>query len=184
MDNWLDVIEYLQILRTLRLFRLVENVRATKVLVYALKQSFKDLLILLMFLFIEVCTFASGVYFAEDRTDFNNIPTGWWWALVTLTTVGYGDVHPKTWVGRAVGSACALTGVVLVTLTLPIFVNSFLTLYQFAMVDQVLQGRLQWTGTHATKEAVSKTKAKTVGTEKGGVVPKKTQGNTLTVTSM
>ena len=184
MDNWLDVIEYLQILRTLRLFRLVKNVRATKVLVYALRQSFKDLLILLMFLFIAVCTFASCVYFAEDRANFKSIPTGWWWALVTLTTVGYGDVYPKTWVGRAVGSACALTGVVLIALTLPIFVNTFLTLYQFAMVEEVLQSTLQRKGTRAKLEAVSETEAKTVGTEKSDVVLKKTNGNTLTIVSM
>ena len=76
VDNWLDAMDYLQILRTLRLFRLVKNVRATKVLVYAVKQSFKDLLILLMFLSIAVCIFASIVYFAEDRADFNSIPTG------------------------------------------------------------------------------------------------------------
>ena len=91
-----------------------------------MKQSFKDLLISLMFLFIAVCTFASIVCFAESRDEFESIPTGWWLALVTLTTVGYGDVYPKTWIGRAVGSVCALNGVVLIALSLPILVDNFL----------------------------------------------------------
>ena len=183
VDNWLDVIEYLQILRTLRLFRLVKNVRATKVLVYAVKQSFKDLLILLMFLFIAVCTFASIVYFAESRDEFESIPTGWWWALVTLTTVGYGDVYPKTWVGRAVASACALTGVVLIALTLPIFVNNFLTLYQYAMVEEVLQGKQQRQEAQNTKETVSKIDVTPVNGVKTDAVMSKTNGNALTLAS-
>ena len=141
VDNWIDIIAYFQILRTLRLFRVVKNVRATKVLVYAVKQSFRDLLILLMFLLIAVCTFASIVYFAEDRDNIESIPDGWWWALVTLTTVGYGDIAPKTAAGRLAGSVCAVSGVILISLTLPIFVNNFLTLYQYAIVDDVLQAK-------------------------------------------
>ena len=182
VDNWFDVIEYLQILRTLRLFRLVKNVRATKVLVYAVKESFKDLLILLMFLFIAVCTFASIVYFAESKEDFESIPVGWWWAVVTLTTVGYGDFYPKTWIGRAVGSACALTGVILIALTLPIFVNNFLTLYQYAMVEDVLQSKLQKHVAHNTEGTVSKIDVKPVNTDQTDVVMTKPNGNTLTLT--
>ena len=139
LENWLDIIIYVQVLRTFRLFRVVKNVRATKVLVYSVKQSIRELLILVMFLLIAVCTFASVVYFAEDRTMFQSIPNGWWWALITLTTVGYGDVYPKTPAGRVIGSLCAVTGVILISLTLPIFVNNFLTLYRYAEVDESLQ---------------------------------------------
>ena len=139
LENWLDILTYIQVLRTFRLFRVVKNVRATKVLVYSVKQSIRDLLILVMFLIIAICTFASVVYFAEDREMFTSIPTGWWWALVTLTTVGYGDVYPKTGAGRVIGSLCAVCGVILISLTLPIFVNNFITLYRYAEVDDSLQ---------------------------------------------
>lgn len=60
--------------------------------------------------------FASLVYYAEriqtnPHNDFNSIPLGLWWALVTMTTVGYGDMAPKTYVGMFVGALCALAGV-------------------------------------------------------------------------
>lgn len=165
LDSWLDITMYFQILRTFRLFRVVKNVRAAKVLVYSVKQSLRDLLILVMFLVIAVCSFASIVYLAEDRSDFQSIPTGWWWALVTLTTVGYGDVYPKTPAGRFIGSLCAISGVVLIALTLPIFVNNFITLYNYAEVDERLQrnaklnkrfgGHGQAAATGAVKEALN-----------------------------
>ena len=66
-----------------------------------------------------------------------------------------GDVYLKTWIGRAFGSACALTRVVLIALTQPIFVNNFLTLYQYALVDDVLQGMHQRRGAQNTKVTLS-----------------------------
>ena len=139
IDNWLDITLYFQILRTFRLFRVVKNFRVAKVLAYSVTQSLRDLLVLILFLMIAVFSFASIIYLAEDRADFNSIPMGWWWALVTLTTVGYGDIYPKTAIGRLIGSACAISGVILIALTLPIFVNNFLTLYSYAEVDKILQ---------------------------------------------
>ena len=143
VDSWLNIIQYFQVFRTLRLFRVVKNVRASKVLVYSVKHSILDLLLLLMFVLIAVCTFASIVYFTESRDTIESIPEGWWWAIVTLTTVGYGDVVPQTGIGRLVGAICAITGVVILSLTMPIFVNNFLALYQYAMVDETLQAKLQ-----------------------------------------
>ena len=139
LDNWLDITLYFQILRTFRLFRVVKNFRVAKVMAYSVTQSLRDLLVLILFLMVAVFSFASVIYLAEDRADFNSIPMGWWWALVTLTTVGYGDIYPKTAAGRLIGSACAISGVILIALTLPIFVNNFLTLYSYAEVDQILQ---------------------------------------------
>lgn len=131
-DRLFDLLEYSQMLRALRLFRIVSNIRAGKVLSFSIRANFKDLSILALFLTAGMCTYASCFYIAEDKNDVKSIPNGWYWAVVTMTTVGYGDISPKTSIGRFIACLCAISGVLLFALTLPIFANHFLSLYQHA----------------------------------------------------
>ena len=55
-----------------------------------------------------------------------------WWGLMTLTTVGY-ELNPKTFMGKIIGGFCALSGVVILTLPIPIVVNSFASYYKNRM---------------------------------------------------
>jgi hypothetical protein len=56
-----------------------------------------------------------------------------------MTTVGYGDISPETGLGRVVSSICAICGVLLLAVTLPMFVNNFLTLYQYSCVNESIE---------------------------------------------
>jgi hypothetical protein len=94
------------------------------------------LLMLFIFLLIAMLVFATMIYYAErqDATkpseQFTTIPMGFWWAIITMTTVGYGDVHPVTTPGYIVGTMCCVAGVLLVALTFPVISNNFTLFYQ------------------------------------------------------
>ena len=92
-----------------------------------MKASYKELVLILMFVGIGVLIFSALTYMVEKEqasTTFTSVIDAFWWAVITMTTVGYGDVVPKTVMGRVVGSICAVTG------TLVITTSTFLTTTQ------------------------------------------------------
>ncbi|XP_062606141.1 potassium voltage-gated channel subfamily C member 3-like [Saccostrea cucullata] len=127
-----DPLLYLQMLRVLRLLRIIENVPAFKILCYSVRIGRKDLMTMILFLFMGMLLFSNFLYFVESNEEFRSIPDAWWFSIVTMTTVGFGDMVPRTSVGRIIGALCALSGVLFISLTIPIFVNTFQSLYLYA----------------------------------------------------
>ncbi|KAH3836518.1 hypothetical protein DPMN_109889 [Dreissena polymorpha] len=142
-DGWIKAVNYLQVFRILRLFRVVRNVRASRVLKFSLRQNLRDLTLLAMLLLVAVSVSASLIYFMEPRDRIESISSGAYWAVITLTTVGYGDVTPVTGAGRVLASIMAICGVLLLSITLPMFVNNFLTLYQYTNLDEYIDNKRQ-----------------------------------------
>ncbi|XP_013387074.1 potassium voltage-gated channel protein Shaw [Lingula anatina] len=128
------VSELFLVLRILRLFRLAEYYDGLRVLLLSLKASWRELVLLEAFLLIGMSIFGSLVYYAEIMEgdgDFGEILIGCWWAVITMTTVGYGDTHPKFPGGYVVGYVAATFGVILMGLPIAIIANNFSKYYQF-----------------------------------------------------
>ena len=127
-------IKNLIIIRLLRLFRFFKLSYGLQVMLHTLKASSYELVLLLLILLIPVVIFSSLVYAAEfhisskttgETTKFTSIPQTFWWCLITMTTVGYGDFYPKTWPGQIIGSVCAICGLLIVALPISVIGSNF-----------------------------------------------------------
>ena len=127
-------------LRVLRLFRTAKRLPAWRILMLSLRSSTSEILVLSAFVFTGVLVFAVLIYAAQFYVDdqFTNVPIGFWWAIVTMTTVGYGDFYPTTIPGYMVGALCALCGLLATGLPIPIIANNFSLLYSYYKISKPL----------------------------------------------
>ena len=135
----LSVLRVVRLVRLFRIFKLSRHSMSLQILGNTLKASMRELMMLIFFLCLGVLAFSTTIWWAEDgKSTFSSIPDAFWFSLVTMTTVGYGDVTPKTVFGKLIGSLCTLTGVLTLAMPVPVIVSNFEYFYKR---DQVISGK-------------------------------------------
>mgnify|MGYP003444872691 FL=1 len=123
--GFVNSISILRLLRLLKMSRYSESVRTLGTVLHAKKEE----LIATAFAVFIILIFASSImYFVESEAHpkaFGSIPDAMWWGVVTLTTVGYGDIYPITPLGRFLGAILAFLGIGIFALPAGIIASGF-----------------------------------------------------------
>ncbi|MCP4296328.1 MAG: ion transporter, partial [Proteobacteria bacterium] len=110
-SKFLGVIRLLRVLRVFRVLKLVQYLSEAQQLVKAMHASHRKIEVFLYGVLTMVVILGSLMYVIEgEENGFSSIPRGVYWAIVTMTTVGYGDIAPKTDLGQALASVVMITG--------------------------------------------------------------------------
>uniref|UniRef100_A0A183I3E6 K+ channel tetramerization domain protein n=1 Tax=Onchocerca flexuosa TaxID=387005 RepID=A0A183I3E6_9BILA len=127
------VVRILRVLRVIRIIKLGRFSSGLQTFGMTLKRSQKQLQMMTIVLFTGVVFFSTMIYFLEkdeDETPFTSIPAAYWWCIVTMTTVGYGDAVPATTMGKIIASAAIMCGVLVLALPITIIVDNFIKVAQ------------------------------------------------------
>ncbi|CAF1252715.1 unnamed protein product [Adineta steineri] len=118
----------LRFVRIFKFYRVFKNVKSLRVLTSTIKQSIPDFLIMIVILTLVSFLFGSAAYFAENDTNgaaFDSIFKATYWGIITITSVGYGDIYPITPIGRVISCLCALFGAATIGMLVSVLVDRY-----------------------------------------------------------
>ena len=110
-SHYLLIIRTLRLLRIFRILKLVQYVKQGELILTALRSSKNKIIVFLFTVINLVIILGAVMYVVEgEKNGFTSIPKSIYWAIVTLTTVGYGDISPKTPIGQFIASIIMIVG--------------------------------------------------------------------------
>ncbi|XP_036406037.1 potassium voltage-gated channel subfamily S member 3-like [Megalops cyprinoides] len=133
LENVGKVVQMLRLMRIFRVLKLARHSVGLRALGSTLRHSYHEVGLLLLFLSVGISIFSVLIYFVEkeeEESALQTIPVGWWWATISMTTVGYGDTCPVTLAGKLVATLCIVCGLLVVALPITIIFNKFSKYYQ------------------------------------------------------
>lgn len=149
--------QVLRIMRLMRIFRILKLARHStglRAFGFTLRQCYQQVGCLLLFIAMGIFSFSAMVYTVEhdvSGTNFTSIPHAWWWAAVSISTVGYGDTYPETHLGRLFAFLCIAFGIILNGMPISILYNKFsdyyskLKSYEYTTIRKK-RGKVHFTG--------------------------------------
>ncbi|KAL3095984.1 hypothetical protein niasHS_005743 [Heterodera schachtii] len=139
------VVRILRVLRVIRIIKLGRFSSGLQTFGMTLQRSQKQLQMMAIVLLTGVVFFSTMIYFLEKdelSTPFVSIPAAYWWCIVTMTTVGYGDVVPATTMGKVIASAAIMCGVLVLALPITIIVDNFIKVAQEEQQTEQIKAEL------------------------------------------
>jgi voltage-gated potassium channel len=131
------VIRVLRVLRIFRVLKLAKYVGETRMLIQALRASRRKITVFLFAVLTLVIIFGALMYLIEDPdAGFTSIPRSIYWAIVTLTTVGYGDISPRTDLGQAVSAIIMIIGYGIIAVPTGIVTAELTQVYKMSVSTQ------------------------------------------------
>ena len=167
----------LRVLRIIRIFKLIRHFARLQSLLHTVHECYKELGLLMVLVFLcEVC-FAVLIFYAEREAPKStksifkhDVNHSWsfgeclWFCLMTLTTVGDDRKYPTTNFGQLIGGCCAVLGTIIISLPIPIVVNSFTRLYNNQIWrGEVSQRRRMLINQMKRKQMMDSAKARLIG---------------------
>ncbi|MBR9920924.1 MAG: ion transporter [Bacteroidetes bacterium] len=137
-SQYLLVIRALRLLRVFRVFKLGHYLRAGTIITESLKRSRSKIFVFLFFILLSVTIIGSVMYLVEGGTNvgFSSIPKSIYWAIVTLTTVGFGDITPQTNLGQFFSAVVMILGYAVIAVPTGIVSAEFIRESQIARNTQ------------------------------------------------
>ncbi len=113
----LTLVRSLRLMRVFRILNLLEYVREARLLLLALLASRHRIIVFMLAVLAMVTVFGAIMFVVESpESGFTSIPRSIYWAIVTLTTVGYGDIAPQTTLGQTIASAIMILGYAIIAI--------------------------------------------------------------------
>ncbi|MFH1842007.1 MAG: ion transporter [bacterium] len=136
-SQYLLVIRILRVLRIFRVLKLVQFLSEANTMMRALRASMRKIAVFFSAIITLVVIFGSVMYLVEGEAHgFTSIPRSIYWAIVTMTTVGYGDISPKTSFGQAIASVVMILGFAIIAVPTGIVASEMSRAQQSAVSTQ------------------------------------------------
>ncbi|XP_077405881.1 voltage-gated potassium channel regulatory subunit KCNG3 [Vanacampus margaritifer] len=130
---------FLRVLRMMRVFWLMKLARhflGLQTLGLTLRRCYREMVMLMVFVCVAMAIYSAlaqllehGLDLGVRNQDYASIPAAAWWVIISMTTVGYGDMYPITIGGRVLGGMCVVSGIVLLALPITFIYHSFVQCY-------------------------------------------------------